>query len=77
MTRIVAGPAGVSVAHGLAITDHQVTAFEAISVPGGNLPLGIELKLNTPIGPDRAVADLRVQIESPQVKHSEPITQQE
>jgi NADPH-dependent glutamate synthase beta subunit-like oxidoreductase len=80
---IGAGPAGLSAAHDLAILGHRVTVFEASSVPGGMLylgipeyrlpralieaeiqailDLGVELRLNTPIGPDFGLADLRAQ----------------
>lgn len=35
------GPAGLSAAHDLAVMGHQVTLFEAQSIPGGMLVLGI------------------------------------
>jgi formate dehydrogenase beta subunit len=76
-----AGPAGLSAAHDLALLGHGVTVFEAASVPGGMLvlgvpeyrlpralvdmeieailSLGVELKLNTALGRDFLIADLR------------------
>jgi heterodisulfide reductase subunit A len=75
-----AGPAGLTVAHDLALLGYEPTIFEAAPVPGGmlwicipeyRLPrdiiqaevdyikhLGVELKLNTPIGPDLTFDDL-------------------
>ena len=38
---IGAGPAGMTAAHDLALLGHQVTVFEAASVPGGMLVLGV------------------------------------
>lgn len=38
---IGAGPAGLSAAHDLALLGHHVTVFEAASVPGGMLVLGV------------------------------------
>jgi NADPH-dependent glutamate synthase beta subunit-like oxidoreductase/formate hydrogenlyase subunit 6/NADH:ubiquinone oxidoreductase subunit I len=80
---IGAGPAGLSAAHDLALLGYPVTIFEAASVPGGMLHLGIpeyrlprdvvqaqvreildmgpELKLNTRLGADFSLADLRAQ----------------
>ena len=77
---IGAGPAGLTVAHDLALKGYESTIFEEAPVPGGMLWLGIpeyrlprdiiqtevdyicdmgvELKLNTPIGPDLTVDDL-------------------
>ncbi len=76
-----AGPAGLSCAHDLALLGYEVTVFEAQSVAGGMLRLGIpeyrlprelirleinailslgvELKLNSAIGRDFTVKDLR------------------
>jgi formate dehydrogenase beta subunit len=78
---IGAGPAGLTAAHDLALLGHSVTVFEASSVPGGMLvlgvpeyrlpralvemeidairSLGVELKLNTALGRDFLIADLR------------------
>jgi len=78
-----AGPAGLSCAHDLALLGYEVTVFEAQSVAGGMLRLGIpeyrlprelirleinailslgvELKLNTAIGRDFDIADLKRQ----------------
>jgi formate dehydrogenase (NADP+) beta subunit len=80
---IGAGPAGLSAAHDLALLGYPVTIFEATSVPGGMLHLGIpeyrlprdviqaqvreildmgpELRLNTRLGTDFSLADLRAQ----------------
>ena len=80
---IGAGPAGLSAAHDLALLGYPVTIFEAASVPGGMLYLGIpeyrlprdvvqaqvreildlgpELKLNTRLGGDFSLSDLRAQ----------------
>jgi NADPH-dependent glutamate synthase beta subunit-like oxidoreductase len=80
---IGAGPAGLSCAHDLALLGYEVTVFEAQSVAGGMLRLGIpeyrlprelirleintilslgvELKLNSAIGRDFTIADLRKQ----------------
>ncbi len=77
------GPAGLSCAHDLALLGYDVTVFEAQSVAGGMLRLGIpeyrlprelirleinailslgvELKLNSAIGRDFTIADLRQQ----------------
>ncbi|MGE5265005.1 MAG: FAD-dependent oxidoreductase [Acidobacteriota bacterium] len=76
-----AGPAGLTAAHDLALLGHHVTVFEASSVPGGMLvlgvpeyrlprelvemeieaivSLGVDLKLNTALGRDFQIADLR------------------
>ncbi len=76
-----AGPAGLTAAHDLALLGHSVTVFEASSVPGGMLvlgvpeyrlprtlvemeieailSLGVELKLNTALGRDFLIGDLR------------------
>ncbi|HUI64083.1 MAG TPA: FAD-dependent oxidoreductase [Bacteroidota bacterium] len=78
-----AGPAGLSCAHDLALLGYEVTVFEAQSVAGGMLRLGIpeyrlprelirveinailslgvELKLNSAIGRDFTLSDLRGQ----------------
>lgn len=78
---IGAGPAGLSAAHDLALLGHHVTVFEAASVPGGMLvlgvpeyrlpralvemeidailSLGVELKLDSALGRDLAIAQLR------------------
>jgi NADPH-dependent glutamate synthase beta subunit-like oxidoreductase len=75
------GPAGLSCAHDLALLGYEVTVFEAQSVAGGMLRLGIpeyrlprelirleinailslgvELKVNSAIGRDFAIADLK------------------
>jgi formate dehydrogenase beta subunit len=75
------GPAGLSCAHDLALLGYEVTVFEAQSVAGGMLRLGIpeyrlprelirleinailslgvELKLNSAIGRDFTIADLK------------------
>jgi formate dehydrogenase (NADP+) beta subunit len=80
---IGAGPAGLSCAHDLALLGYEVTVFEAQSVAGGMLTLGIpeyrlprelirleinailslgvELKLNTAIGRDFSIGDLKRQ----------------
>lgn len=77
------GPAGLSCAHDLALLGYEVTVFEAQSVAGGMLRLGIpeyrlprelirleinailslgvELKVNSAIGRDFTVADLKLQ----------------
>ncbi len=77
------GPAGLSCAHDLALLGYEVTVFEAQSVAGGMLRLGIpeyrlprelirleinailslgvELKVNSAIGRDFTVADLKKQ----------------
>lgn len=77
------GPAGFSCAHDLALLGYAVTVFEAQSVAGGMLrlgvpeyrlprelirleinailSLGVELKLNTAIGRDFYISDLRKQ----------------
>lgn len=76
-----AGPAGLTVAHDLALRGFRPTVFEAAPVPGGMLYLGIpeyrlprdvietdvnyiknlgvKIHLETPIGPDLTLADLR------------------
>ncbi len=76
-----AGPAGLSAAHDLALLGHSVTVFEASSVPGGMLvlgvpeyrlprvlvemeiaailSLGVELKLNSALGRNFGIGDLR------------------
>lgn len=78
---IGAGPAGLTTAHDLALLGHQVTVFEAASVPGGMLvlgvpeyrlpralvdmeieailSLGVDLKLNSALGRDFSIADLK------------------
>ncbi len=75
-----AGPAGLTVAHDLALLGYEPTIYEEAPVPGGmlwicipeyRLPrdiiqsevdyikhLGVELKLNRPIGPDLTIDDL-------------------
>ena len=80
---IGAGPAGLSCAHDLALLGYEVTVFEAQSVAGGMLTLGIpeyrlprelirleinailslgvELKLNSAIGRDFSIGDLKRQ----------------
>lgn len=80
---IGAGPAGMSCAHDLALLGYEVTVFEAQSVAGGMLRLGIpeyrlprelirleinailslgvELRLNSKLGTDFTIADLRKQ----------------
>ena len=80
---IGAGPAGLSCAHDLALLGYDVTVFEAQSVAGGMLRLGIpeyrlprelirleinailslgvELKLNSAIGRDFTISDLKNQ----------------
>jgi formate dehydrogenase beta subunit len=80
---IGSGPAGLSAAHDLAVLGYQVTVFEASSLPGGMLHLGIpeyrlprdvlqaqireildlgpELRLNSRLGRDFSLADLRAQ----------------
>lgn len=80
---IGAGPAGLSCAHDLALLGYEVTVFEAQSVAGGMLRLGIpeyrlprelirleinailslgvDLKLNSAIGRDFTIADLKKQ----------------
>jgi len=77
------GPAGLSCAHDLALLGYEVTVFEAQSVAGGMLrlgvpeyrlprelirleinailSLGVELKVNSAIGRDFTVADLKKQ----------------
>lgn len=77
------GPAGLSCAHDLALLGYEVTVFEAQSVAGGMLrlgvpeyrlprelirlevnailSLGIELKLNSAIGRDFTIAELKRQ----------------
>ncbi len=76
-----AGPASLSAAHDLALLGHSVTVYEAASVAGGMLvlgvpeyrlpralvemeieailSLGVELKLNTALGRDLSIGDLR------------------
>ena len=76
-----AGPAGLTAAHDLALLGHSVTVYEAASVPGGMLvlgvpeyrlpralvdmeieailSLGVELKLNTALGRDFLIGDLK------------------
>jgi NADPH-dependent glutamate synthase beta subunit-like oxidoreductase/ferredoxin len=83
---IGAGPAGMSAAHDLALLGHRVTVFEAASVAGGMLvlgvpeyrlpralvemeieailALGVELKLNTALGRDVAIADLKKEFDA-------------
>jgi formate dehydrogenase beta subunit len=78
-----AGPAGLSCAHDLALLGYEVTVFEAQSVAGGMLRLGIpeyrlprelirleinailslgvELKLNSAIGRDFTISELKQQ----------------
>lgn len=78
-----AGPAGLTVAHDLALAGFKPTIFEAAPVPGGMLYLGIpeyrlprdvielevdyirnlgvEILLETPIGPELTLEDLRKQ----------------
>lgn len=78
-----AGPAGLSCAHDLALLGYEVTVFEAQSVAGGMLrlgvpeyrlprelirlevnailSLGVELKLNSAIGRDFSIGDLKKQ----------------
>jgi formate dehydrogenase beta subunit len=78
-----AGPAGLSCAHDLALLGYEVTVFEAQSVAGGMLrlgvpeyrlprelirleinailSLGVELKVNSAIGRDFTIADLKKQ----------------
>ena len=78
-----AGPAGLSCAHDLALLGYEVTVFEAQSVAGGMLrlgvpeyrlprelirleinailSLGVELKLNSAIGRDFTIGDLKKQ----------------
>lgn len=78
---IGAGPAGLSCAHDLALLGYEVTVFEAQSVAGGMLrlgvpeyrlprelirleintilSLGVELKLNSAIGRDFTISDLK------------------
>ncbi|MBF8249159.1 MAG: hypothetical protein HW374_1959 [Bacteroidetes bacterium] len=80
---IGAGPAGLSCAHDLALLGYDVTVFEAQSVAGGMLrlgvpeyrlprelirleintilSLGVELKLNSAIGRDFTISDLKKQ----------------
>ena len=80
---IGAGPAGLSCAHDLALLGYEVTVFEAQSVAGGMLRLGIpeyrlprelirleinailslgvELKLNSAVGRDFTINDLKKQ----------------
>ncbi|MBI3587449.1 MAG: FAD-dependent oxidoreductase [Ignavibacteriales bacterium] len=80
---IGAGPAGFSCAHDLALLGYEVTVFEAQSVAGGMLrlgvpeyrlprelirleinailSLGVELKINSAIGRDFTIADLKRQ----------------
>jgi formate dehydrogenase beta subunit len=80
---IGSGPAGLSAAHDLAVLGYPVTVFEASSVPGGMMHLGIpeyrlprdvlqaqvreildlgpELRLNTRLGRDFSLSDLRRQ----------------
>ncbi len=80
---IGAGPAGLSCAHDLALLGYEVTVFEAQSVAGGMLrlgvpeyrlprelvrleinailSLGVELKLNSAIGRDFTISDLKAQ----------------
>lgn len=80
---IGAGPAGMSCAHDLALLGYEVTVFEAQSVAGGMLRLGIpeyrlprelirleinailslgvELRLNSAVGRDFTIADLKRQ----------------
>jgi formate dehydrogenase (NADP+) beta subunit len=77
------GPAGMSAAHDLALLGYPVTIFEAASVPGGMMHLGIpeyrlprdvlqaqireildlgpDLRLNTRLGRDFSLEDLRRQ----------------
>lgn len=83
---IGAGPAGMTAAHDLALLGHGVTVFEAASVPGGMLvlgvpeyrlpralvemeieailSLGVELKLNSALGRDFSIADLRKEFDA-------------
>jgi NADPH-dependent glutamate synthase beta subunit-like oxidoreductase len=78
---IGSGVAGLTCAHDLAILGHQVTVFEAQSVPGGMLvlgvpeyrlprelvraeiqailDLGVQLELNTALGKEISLQDLR------------------
>ena len=78
-----AGPAGLTVAHDLALLGHQVTIYEAGPKTGGMmrygvpvyrvdqtamdrevqsiLDLGVELRLNTPIGQEITLQQLRDQ----------------
>lgn len=78
-----AGPAGLTVAHDLALMGYEPTIFEEAPVPGGmlwlcipeyRLPrdiiqtevdyithLGVEIRLNTPVGPDLTIDDLLTQ----------------
>ena len=78
-----AGPAGLTVAHDLALMGFRPTIYEAASVPGGMLYLGIpeyrlprdvielevdyignlgvDILLETPVGPDLTLADLKRQ----------------
>ena len=80
---IGSGPAGMSAAHDLALLGYPVTIFEAASVPGGMMHLGIpeyrlprdvlqaqireildlgpELRLNSRLGRDFSLGDLRRQ----------------
>lgn len=80
---IGAGPAGLSCAHDLALLGYEVTVFEAQSVAGGMLrlgvpeyrlprelirleinailSLGVALKLNSAIGRDFALSDLKAE----------------
>ncbi len=78
---IGAGPAGLSCAHDLALLGYEVTVFEAQSVAGGMLrlgvpeyrlprelirleinailSLGVELRLNSAVGRDFSISDLK------------------
>lgn len=78
---IGSGPSGLTAAHYLAKAGHEVTIFEALSVAGGALAvgipeyrlpsdgleasiqaiqeLGVTIKLNTPIGKDLGINDLK------------------
>ena len=80
---IGSGPAGLSAAHDLALLGYSVTLFDAATIPGGMLclgipeyrlprdvlnaqireilDLGVELKLNSRLGRDFSLADLRAQ----------------
>ena len=77
------GPTGLNCAYQLAILGYKVTVFEALSVPGGMLrvgipnfrldkevvdreiqiikDMGVEIRLNTPIGSELTLDDLREQ----------------
>lgn len=78
---IGSGPSGLTAAHYLAKAGHEVTIFEALSVAGGALAvgipeyrlpsddlavsiqaiqeLGVTIKLNTPVGKDLSINDLK------------------